>query len=79
MEEIVSMMVGRELTQRFPERTNVPKEITLEVEHLTAVSYTHLRKPSGSPIHKLHGHAIRIGELNKLIRLSIWCIERRFF
>ncbi len=38
MEEIVSMMVGRELTQRFPERTNVPKEITLEVEHLTAVN-----------------------------------------
>ena len=32
------MMVGRELTQRFPERTNVPKEITLEVEHLTAVN-----------------------------------------
>jgi len=25
MEEIVSMMVGRELTQRFPEKTNVPK------------------------------------------------------
>ena len=38
MEEIVSMMVGRELTQRFPEKTNVPKEITLEVEHLTAVN-----------------------------------------
>ena len=38
MEEIVSMMVGRELTQRFPEKTNVPKEVTLEVEHLTAVN-----------------------------------------
>jgi len=38
MEQIVSMMVGRELTQRFPEKTNVPKEVTLEVEHLTAAN-----------------------------------------
>ncbi|MNQ84547.1 Galactose/methyl galactoside import ATP-binding protein MglA [compost metagenome] len=30
------MMVGRELTQRFPEKTNQPKEVILEVEHLTA-------------------------------------------
>ncbi|MFC2436156.1 MAG: galactose/methyl galactoside ABC transporter ATP-binding protein MglA, partial [Aggregatibacter sp.] len=38
MDQIVSMMVGRELTQRFPEKTNVPKEITLEVENLTALN-----------------------------------------
>ncbi|QPB42981.1 galactose/methyl galactoside ABC transporter ATP-binding protein MglA [Rodentibacter haemolyticus] len=38
MEQIVAMMVGRELTQRFPEKTNVPKEVILEVEHLTAVN-----------------------------------------
>lgn len=36
MEQIVSMMVGRELTQRFPEKTNTPKETVLVVEHLTA-------------------------------------------
>ena len=38
MEKIVSMMVGRELTQRFPEKTNVPKEVILKVEHLTAAN-----------------------------------------
>lgn len=36
MDSIVAMMVGRELTQRFPEKTNQPKEIVLEIEHLTA-------------------------------------------
>lgn len=36
MEQIVAMMVGRELTQRFPEKTNTPKETVLVVEHLTA-------------------------------------------
>jgi len=32
------MMVGRELTQRFPEKTNVPKEVILKVENLTALN-----------------------------------------
>ena len=36
MDQIIGMMVGRELTQRFPEKTNQPKEVILEVEHLTA-------------------------------------------
>ncbi|PJG84503.1 galactose/methyl galactoside ABC transporter ATP-binding protein MglA [Conservatibacter flavescens] len=36
MDSIVAMMVGRELTQRFPPKTNEPKEIILEVENLTA-------------------------------------------
>ncbi|MGL5053322.1 MAG: galactose/methyl galactoside ABC transporter ATP-binding protein MglA [Cetobacterium sp.] len=35
-DEIISMMVGRSLTQRFPEKTNKPTEIILEVEKLTA-------------------------------------------
>ncbi|MGL5427429.1 MAG: ATP-binding cassette domain-containing protein, partial [Cetobacterium sp.] len=35
-DEIISMMVGRSLTQRFPEKTNSPKGIILEVEGLTA-------------------------------------------
>lgn len=36
MDKVVAMMVGRELTQRFPQKTNVPKEVILQVEHLTA-------------------------------------------
>ncbi|MDX8335085.1 MULTISPECIES: galactose/methyl galactoside ABC transporter ATP-binding protein MglA [Cetobacterium] len=35
-DEIISMMVGRSLTQRFPEKTNKPQEVILEVESLTA-------------------------------------------
>lgn len=35
-DEIIGMMVGRSLTQRFPEKTNVPQEVILQVEHLTA-------------------------------------------
>ncbi|QLB12694.1 glucose ABC transporter ATP-binding protein /galactose ABC transporter ATP-binding protein [Bisgaardia hudsonensis] len=38
MNDIVAMMVGRELTQRFPEKTNEPKEVILEVENLTALN-----------------------------------------
>ncbi len=33
---IVSLMVGRELTQRFPPKDNTPKEVMLEVKGLTA-------------------------------------------
>ncbi|WP_429113000.1 galactose/methyl galactoside ABC transporter ATP-binding protein MglA [Aeromonas veronii] len=36
MDQIIGMMVGRDLTQRFPEKTNQPKEVILEIEHLTA-------------------------------------------
>ncbi|AWX13594.1 galactose/methyl galactoside ABC transporter ATP-binding protein MglA [Mergibacter septicus] len=36
MDKLVAMMVGRELTQRFPEKNNVPKETILEVKNLTA-------------------------------------------
>ncbi|CAH8193571.1 MULTISPECIES: galactose/methyl galactoside ABC transporter ATP-binding protein MglA [Vibrio] len=38
MDKIISMMVGRELTQRFPVKTNVPKEVILEVKNLTALN-----------------------------------------
>jgi len=34
---IISLMVGRDLTNRFPEKTNVPGETILKVENLTAV------------------------------------------
>lgn len=36
MDEIIRLMVGRELTNRYPERTNTPGEIILEVKGLTA-------------------------------------------
>lgn len=38
MDKIISMMVGRELTQRFPTKTNVPKKIILEIKNLTALN-----------------------------------------
>ena len=35
-EEIIRLMVGRELTDQFPPKTNKPGEVALEVENLTA-------------------------------------------
>ncbi|MCC8140325.1 MAG: ATP-binding cassette domain-containing protein [Lachnospiraceae bacterium] len=35
-EEIIRLMVGRELTNQFPPKTNKPGDVALEVEHLTA-------------------------------------------
>ena len=34
-DKIIQLMVGRELTDRFPHKTNVPGEVVLEVNHLT--------------------------------------------
>lgn len=45
MERIIKLMVGRELTNRFPPKTNKPGEIALEVEGLTAM-YSHVRDVS---------------------------------
>ncbi|WP_274571467.1 galactose/methyl galactoside ABC transporter ATP-binding protein MglA [Neisseria leonii] len=36
MDELVAKMVGRSLTQRFPEKNNKPGEVVLQVRHLTA-------------------------------------------
>ncbi len=36
MEEIIRLMVGRELNNQFPPKNNKPGEVALEVEHLTA-------------------------------------------
>ena len=35
-DEIIRLMVGRELTNQFPPKTNTPGEVALEVKHLTA-------------------------------------------
>ena len=45
MDEIIRLMVGRELTNRFPPKDNVPGEVILEVEHL-AGKYTRLKEAS---------------------------------
>lgn len=44
-EEIIKLMVGRELTNQFPKKTNKPSEVALEVENLTAM-YSHLKDVS---------------------------------
>lgn len=35
-DQIINLMVGRDLTNRFPEKTNKPGEVILKVENLTA-------------------------------------------
>ena len=37
-EQIISMMVGRDLTERFPKKDNKAKEMILEVKNLTALN-----------------------------------------
>ena len=37
-EQIISMMVGRDLTERFPKKDNIVKEMILEVKNLTALN-----------------------------------------
>ncbi len=41
MDKIIKLMVGRELTNRFPEKTNEPKEVVLEVNGLSTM-YAHV-------------------------------------
>ena len=45
MDKIIKLMVGRELTNRFPPKTNEPGEVALEVEGLTAM-YSHVKDVS---------------------------------
>ena len=42
MDEIIRLMVGRELTNRFPPKTNEPGDVILDVEHLSG-KYTRLK------------------------------------
>ena len=42
MDEIIRLMVGRELTNRFPPKTNTPGEVILDVEHIGG-KYTRLK------------------------------------
>ena len=36
-DEIIKLMVGRDLTHRFPPKSNIPSEVILKVENMTAV------------------------------------------
>ena len=45
MDEIIRLMVGRELTNRYPPKDNVIGDVSLEVRNLTAM-YSHLRDVS---------------------------------
>ena len=45
MNDIIRLMVGRELTNQFPPKTNVPGEVYLKVENLTGM-YNHLKDVS---------------------------------
>ncbi len=47
MEEIIKLMVGRELTNRFPEKKNKPSQVILEVENMSG-KYTNLHNASFS-------------------------------
>ncbi|MDO4878756.1 MAG: galactose/methyl galactoside ABC transporter ATP-binding protein MglA [Neisseria sp.] len=43
MDELVAKMVGRSLTQRFPEKSNTPGEVVLQVKNLTAKNQPSIR------------------------------------
>ncbi len=45
MDKIISLMVGRTLTNRFPPKAHTPGEVLLEVENLSS-EYTHVRNVS---------------------------------
>ena len=57
---IISKMVGRDLTQRFPERSNIPGEVILKVEGLTS-PYPKSFKNVSFELHK--GEILGIGGL----------------
>ncbi|CAO96338.1 galactose/methyl galactoside ABC transporter ATP-binding protein MglA [Erwinia tasmaniensis] len=46
MDKIIAMMVGRSLNQRFPDKTNVPGDIILEVRNLTSQRQPSIRDVS---------------------------------
>jgi len=46
MDKIIGMMVGRELSQRFPPKINRPKEVILEVNGLTALNQPSIKDVS---------------------------------
>lgn len=58
-DEIISMMVGRQMTERFPEAHRVPGEVVLEVENLS-VDWRHT---PGKPMLQAISFQVRAGEI----------------
>ena len=42
-QELINMMVGRELANRFPEKSNEPGDVILDVQHMNG-KYTRLKE-----------------------------------
>lgn len=60
MDEIIRLMVGRELTNRFPPKTNTPGEVILDVSHISG-KYTRLKDAS---FHLRKGEVLGIAGLD---------------
>lgn len=67
-EEIIKLMVGRELSNQFPPKTNKPGEVALEVEGLTA-QYSLLKDVS---------FKVRRGEIVGLAGLVAAAVQKRW-
>lgn len=67
MDKIIKLMVGRELTNRFPPKTNTPGEVALEVQGLSA-QYSHVRDVSFN-LHK--GEVLGIAGLDGAGRTEV--------
>lgn len=71
-EEIIRLMVGRELNNQFPPKTNKPGEVALEIEHLSA-QYSQLKDVS---FHVRKGEVVGIAGLDGSGRTE--CLENIF-
>jgi methyl-galactoside transport system ATP-binding protein len=60
MADIIRLMVGRELTNQFPPKTNVPGDVYLEVQHLTGM-YNQLKDVS---FHACRGEILGLAGLD---------------
>ncbi len=70
MDEIIRLMVGRELTNRFPEKTNTPQEVILDVKNLSG-KYTRL-KDATFQLRKARFWALRVWTVRE--ELKYWKI-----
>ncbi len=77
MDQIISMMVGRSLSQRFPDRLNKPGEVILEVKNLTS-----LRQPLSAmfPLIYIKGKSWGLqawSGLNAQISLKLYLVSEK--
>ena len=69
MDELVAKMVGRSLTQRFPEKTNTPAEVVLQVKNLTAKNQPSIQDVS---FELRQGEVLGIGGLVIMLGFIVW-------